>query len=86
MKSTVFSVDENVVGLSKVLSTDTFSHRGGEKRQRRRERYTGDVCGRGEVKDGPHLRRNSGVVFVYNHGTKNMLEVLVLSFFQKRND
>lgn len=59
---------------SRISSTNNFPQIiEGEERGGRRERYT--------RVDSPHLLGTSGVVFVYDHGTQNMLGVLTLGSF-----
>lgn len=54
-----------------------------EQRERRRERNISDVYDRGAVEDGTHLRRTSGMVYIYGLGLEKSV-VLVLGLFIKK--
>lgn len=61
--------------------TSYLSDRGGRGEN---DRESGTLCGRGEGERVTNLRGPSGVVFVYDCGTKNMSTTLVLGLFEKK--
>lgn len=42
------------------------------------------MCGPGKTEESTHRRRNTGVVFIYDHDTMTMSDALVLGLFVEK--